>query len=468
MKIKELTIEMATLEQMLTQKNAELTEYFGEVADKDREAQELRRQIDDLTTRLEDREAEIGRQTAVMAASQDHQNLVELRAQLEQQSAIIQTLEAEREVETLALQAELAAAREERDAALFGQAAHENEKEALNTRLEAAEKAGRAAAERADQLLAQVQELQEASHSKESELKALLSDEQKKATEALAAAERNLADQEKKMVVLEEELAERERKMAAQAATLDSLRAELEKSNLEAAEEKNRLTLASSDLVSQVEKLKSELVSCQEEISGLKAEMELKEGDVAALNEDMLAKYQIIEDLQKELDQLREESSSQLEQMRVESSSKLAQLQQQLDSTQEETARLQQLLDSQREEGRSHTEELQQLLDRQKEEGKSQTDQLHEELEESSRKMLEMEEREKEMQAALTLEQGASCALRKELASKVSFVNRFNNISGNFSEFQSSDDQNLIESCDYPRTSDTRQQAQNSITFFSF
>ncbi len=440
---------MATLEQMLTQKNAELTEYFGEVANKDREAQELRRQIDDLTTRLEDREAEIGRQTAAMAASQDHQNLVELRAQLEQQSAIIQTLEAEREVETLALQAELTAAREDRDSALVGQAAQENEKEALNTRLETAEKAGRAAAERADQLLTQVLELQEASHSKESEMKALLSDKQEKATEALAAAEISLADQVRKIAELEEQLAERERNMAAQAATLESLRTELEKSNGEAAEEKNRLTSASSDLVSQVEKLKCELVSCQEEISGLRAEMELKEGDVAALNEDMLAKYQIIEGLQKELDQQREEISGQveqLEQVRVESSSKLAQLQQQLDSTQEERAQLKQQLDSQREEGRFHTEELQQLLDRQKEEGKRQTDQLGEELEQSSRKILEMEEREKELQAALTLEQDASCALRKELASKVG--NRFNNVSGNLSEFQSFVDQNFIESLD--------------------
>jgi len=47
MKIKELTIEMATLEQMLTQKNAELTEYFGEVADKDRWVLDRRQQIPD-------------------------------------------------------------------------------------------------------------------------------------------------------------------------------------------------------------------------------------------------------------------------------------------------------------------------------------------------------------------------------------------------------------------------------------
>ena len=410
-RIKELTIEMATLEQMLTDKNSELTDNFGQMADKEQELSQLRDRLAAVTALLSERDADIDRLKAVIAESEDHQRAADMRAQLDRQTAAVATLEATVSV-------------------------HEIEKLTLISKLETAELSAQTAAERTASLEAQIQELEVVWSAREKQLEGLLSAKETETARALSELNNTLAEQSEKMAELETKIVDREQKLAERSALVESLGKELKENAAKAVEHKEKMEALNDDFTGKVEQLTCEIAASREEMAALQSELELKTGDVAALNEDMLAKYQIIEDLQQEVDQAKNEGSKevgQLQQQLEEGGGKIAQLQQQLEHEREEGSSRAAQLQQQIEEGVMHSAQLEKQLEEDSSRSahlKEQAEQLRNELEQTFDKVAELTGTVEQLRADLQQEKSAAVALRKELASKVGRVKDKNRILG--------------------------------------
>ena len=402
---------MATLEQMLTDKNSELTDNFGQMADKEQELSQLRDRLAAVTALLSERDADIDRLKAVIAESEDHQRAADMRAQLDRQTAAVATLEATVSV-------------------------HEIEKLTLISKLETAELSAQTAAERTASLKAQIHELEVVWSAREKQLEGLLSAKETETARALSELNNTLAEQSEKMAELETKIVDREQKLAERSALVESLGKELKENAAKAVEHKEKMEALNDDFTGKVEQLTCEIAASREEMAALQSELELKTGDVAALNEDMLAKYQIIEDLQQEVDQAKNEGSKevgQLQQQLEEGCGKIAQLQQQLEHEREEGSSRAAQLQQQIEEGVMHSAQLEKQLEEDSSRSahlKEQAEQLRNELEQTFDKVAELTGTVEQLRADLQQEKSAAVALRKELASKVGRVKDKNRILG--------------------------------------
>ena len=106
---------------------------------------------------------------------------------------------------------------------------------------------------------------------------------------------------------MEKEFNQKEETINAQSFNLESLRLEMDQQLEALCTEKSEMQNKNDELVSSLQDLTETLAEHERRSKELEEEVSLKNQDLSAVNEDMVGKYKIIEDLQNEVTQLHQE-----------------------------------------------------------------------------------------------------------------------------------------------------------------
>ena len=106
---------------------------------------------------------------------------------------------------------------------------------------------------------------------------------------------------------MEKEFNQKEETINAQSFNLESLRLEMDQQLEALRTEKSEMQIKNDELVSSLQDLTETLAEHERRSKELEEEVSLKNQDLSAVNEDMVGKYRIIEDLQNEVTQLHQE-----------------------------------------------------------------------------------------------------------------------------------------------------------------
>ena len=106
---------------------------------------------------------------------------------------------------------------------------------------------------------------------------------------------------------MEKEFNQKEETINAQSFNLESLRLEMDQQLEALRTENSEMQNKNDELVSSLQDLTETLAEHERRSKELEEEVSLKNQDLSAVNEDMVGKYKIIEDLQNEVTQLHQE-----------------------------------------------------------------------------------------------------------------------------------------------------------------
>ena len=264
-KIKEQSIELKTLENLLHEKTKEMSDQLSDLDIKQRELVKAKETITNFEDVIGSKQTEIESLKSVIAESSEHCTMVTLRSTCSQlQKDLNLVLEAK-----TSLESELKEKNLNFDALMQNYSLKCNELESVTQDLEQSQLSN-------SEISQKIAELQNTIESKTLEV-----DEEKRRSLVLS---NNLGE-------LQEKMSKEETVNAENLEKLNQLKDDFDGKSKELAE-----------AVSNIAQLNSEKDSKDKEICQLKDDLSVKDGDIAAVNEEITSKYSIIENLQSEID----------------------------------------------------------------------------------------------------------------------------------------------------------------------
>eukprot|EP00092_Neocalanus_flemingeri_P001893 GFUD01002020.1.p1 GENE.GFUD01002020.1~~GFUD01002020.1.p1 ORF type:complete len:4147 (-),score=1483.97 GFUD01002020.1:293-12733(-) len=319
-KIKEQAIDLKTLENLLHEKTKEISYQLSEVDLKQRELIKSKETIVNFEDVISKKESELTDLKSILDESEEHSKLIEMKNRIDELEKDLNiliedktTLEQDIEMKNNHIE-EL-------------QQGFEYEKEKLNCLLEENNAEKVAIEENNKEMLKKIQELEEIVESRSIEIE----EEKQKLEASLQANEETnsssnsiklaLEDVHVKLKLSDTALKEQEDKFEELQKAMDTKMCELDNTNrineevhtqLEAygdeikslKENISEQEVSVSKNLTELKEMGNDLLQKDEKIKAMVTDLEIKSGEIQTMNEEVMSKYKIIEELQKQIDSL--------------------------------------------------------------------------------------------------------------------------------------------------------------------